>query len=71
MRQILQYRQPVLFRLIILSKNFLCVNKKLIMDVNCVFMAFLCKFDTQLIMPAGCCYALPVAQSAPVLDECK
>ena len=41
------------------------------MDVNCAFNAFLCKFDTQLIMPAGCCYALPVAQSAPVLDECK
>ena len=61
----------MLFRLIILSKNFLCVNKKLIMDVNCVFMAFFCKFDTQLIMPVGCCYVLPVAQSAPVLDECK
>lgn len=41
------------------------------MDVNCVFMVFLCKFDTQLIMPAGCCCVLPVAQSAPVLDECK
>lgn len=41
------------------------------MDVNCVFMTFFCKFDTQLIMPEGCCYVLPVAQSAPVLDECK